>query len=302
MSSFKFLAVVTGGGTGIGAAVAAALASRGAKVIISGRRLAPLRAIADAAVPLGAIVPVQADVSTAEGVDAITAAAAGAGLPVRYVVHNAAVLGPIKPLSTVSRDEWREAFAINVDGPLFLTQALLPLMSGSSDGSSAPRILHVGSGAAHSVIEGWGAYCTTKAALHMVYRVLAKELDKAGVLVGSVKPGVVDTPLQAAIRSGDAAAFPDRPYFVQLKETRDAAAAAAAAAGGAGAAHASAEAAVAGSAGVPPPAGSLDTPENAAAFIAWLLMDMGGEEYVAAEHDIRDKKLHHRWCKADAPA
>lgn len=295
MSAFTFLAVVTGGGTGIGAAVASALAARGAKVLISGRRLEPLRSLADAAAPAGSIVPVQADVSTADGVEAIRAAAAAAGLPVRFLIHNAAILGPIAPLASVSRDEWREAFAINVDGPLFLTQALLPLMTssgvaggGAGDASAAPRILHIGSGAAHSVIEGWGAYCTTKASLHMLYRVLAVELGKAGVLVGSVKPGVVDTPMQAAIRSGDEAAFPDKSYFVGLKEKKEKESADAS------------SAAAAGAAGAPPPAGALDTPANAAAFIAWLLLEMEGGEYVAGEHDIRDKALHHRWCSATA--
>jgi NAD(P)-dependent dehydrogenase (short-subunit alcohol dehydrogenase family) len=278
------LAVVTGGGTGIGAALVRSLVASGLRVVVAGRRIEPLLEVAAGAKD-GAIIAVQADVSTAEGVEAITAAVVAAGAPIQFVVQNAAVIGAIKPLTAVSRAEWKQAFEINVEGPLFLTQALLPHMV------SGGRILHIGSGAAHSPIEGWGAYCTTKAAFHMLYRVLDAELKEKGVRVGSARPGVVDTPMQGVIRSADATAFPSLQYFKSLKEKSDAATAAPAAA-------ASAPDASAVSAPAPPPSGALDRPENVAAFLAWLLRGSGDAEFAAEEWDIRNTAHHSRWGAA----
>jgi NAD(P)-dependent dehydrogenase (short-subunit alcohol dehydrogenase family) len=280
------LAVVTGGGTGIGAALARALVASGLRVVVAGRRMEPLREVAAGAKD-GAIIPVQADVSTAEGVEAITAAVVTAGAPLQFLVQNAAVIGAIKPLTAVSRADWKQAYEINVEGPLFLAQALLPHMA------SGGRILHIGSGAAHSPIEGWGAYCTTKAAFHMLYRMLDAELKARGVRVGSARPGVVDTPMQGVIRSADAAAFPSLSYFQGLKEKSDAAAAAATPAAAGAASDASAA-----SAPAPPPSGALDRPENVAAFLFWLLRGSGDEEFAAEEWDIRNAAHHSRWGAA----
>jgi NAD(P)-dependent dehydrogenase (short-subunit alcohol dehydrogenase family) len=163
---------VTGGGTGIGAALVTALVAGGCQVIAVGRRAEPL---ADVAAKHGAAVTtVQADVAAADGIRRIADAVVAAGGDVSYLVHNAGVLGPIKPLAAVQPDEWRAVMATNVDAPLFLTQALLPYMK------SGARVLHIGSGAASRPIGGWGSYCVSKSALQMVYRVLAQELAPAG--------------------------------------------------------------------------------------------------------------------------
>lgn len=260
------LAVVTGGGTGIGAAISLSLASAGHAVIAVGRRAAPLAEVA-ARAPAGLVTPVPADVGTADGRRAVADAVARTGKRLDFLVQNAGTIGPIAPLGTVAEAEWRATMATNVDGPLFLLQALLPHMGAGS------RVLHVSSGAAHSAIEGWGAYCASKAAFNMMYRVLAAELAPSGIAVGSVRPGVVETDMQAAIRAGD---FPDRSRFVALHERR--------------------RALPDGVASAPPPEGGLDDPRNVGAFVAWLLLDTPAGEFSAAEWDIRAKEHHGRWA------
>ena len=74
-----------------------------------------------------------------------------------------------------------------------MTQALLPNLVENS------RVVHISSGAAHSGIPGWGMYCTSKAALFMLGKLLKDELAQRNIWFGSVRPGIVDTPMQAEI-------------------------------------------------------------------------------------------------------
>eukprot|EP00756_Hemistasia_phaeocysticola_P059909 Hpha_TRINITY_DN3695_c0_g1::TRINITY_DN3695_c0_g1_i2::g.1134::m.1134 len=138
--------------------------------------------------------------------------------------------------------------SINVDAPLFLTQALLPQLEAGGGG----RVLHVSSGAAQNAYPGWGAYCTSKAALNMMYRMLAKELSPRGVHVGSARPGVVATPMQEVVRSASAEAFPALPMFIEMHEK-----------------------------------GQLLPPEDVGMFLEWLLVGTTPEEFQADEWDIR---------------
>lgn len=198
-------AVVTGGGTGIGRALALELARRGLDVLVVGRRHELLDAVCrDGGSRLSAVA---ADVAQESGRAAIRDALEGR--QVCCLVHNAAVLEPIGPLSGVTLEAWRAAQAVNVEAPLFLTQALLGQLRGG-------RVLHVSSGAAHHGYAGWGSYCAAKAALHMLYQVLRDELADAGVAVGSVRPGVVDTPMQALIRQQGEDDFPAIERFREL--------------------------------------------------------------------------------------
>jgi NAD(P)-dependent dehydrogenase (short-subunit alcohol dehydrogenase family) len=126
----------------------------------------------------------------------------------------------------VDRAGFEETLQTNAVAPLFLTQALLPALRAGS------RVLHISSGAAQRPFPSWGAYCASKAALHMLYGVLAAELGASGVAFGSVRPGVVDTPMQDRIREEGAGvpAFTDHARFVALREGMGAPSAAASAA------------------------------------------------------------------------
>lgn len=236
------LAVITGAGSGIGRAMAQRLATEDLSVIAIGRHSAPLEALARN--QPDRIEPTTADVATPEGREQI--AQAVTGRRVRFLLHNAGVLEPVCSLAAVELEQWRYAQAVNVEGPLFLTQRLLPYLTGG-------RILHVSSGAAHHPVAGWGAYCTSKAALYMVYQVLDLELRSRDIAVGSVRPGVVDTPMQAQIRDQDSEQFPDVERFRELKRT-----------------------------------GGLASPETVADFVWQLLTRTSAEEFAAQEWDVQE--------------
>ncbi|PWG65535.1 SDR family NAD(P)-dependent oxidoreductase [Spiribacter halobius] len=236
------LHVVTGAGSGIGRALARALAEAGHAVVAVGRREAPLR---ETAAGLETIRPLPADVASEAGRARIAEAVGGARL--RWLVHNAGVLEPVGPLLEAEPEALRYALAVNVEAPIHLTRALRPALAGGS------RVLHVSSGAAHRPVPGWGAYCLGKAALHMAYQVLREELRPEGIAVGSVRPGVVDTPMQTLIRSQPESAFPAVERFRALKAR-----------------------------------GELEPPERVARFILALLELQDVERFGAAEWDIRE--------------
>lgn len=245
------LAIVTGGGTGLGRAIARGLARSGAHVLITGRREAPL---ADtAAFDPERIGVISADLAEPEE-RARIAAAIPEGRSVRALIHNAGALEPMGPLREADADAWRRAMAINVEAPVFLTQALLPHMVRGS------RVLHISSGAAHKPMAGWGAYCTSKAALYMVYQVYREELWPEGILFGSVRPGVVDTPMQELIRAQSASRFPAVERFIKLKEN-----------------------------------GQLYDPESAADFALWALLETGDRQFTEVEWNIADEEHQQRW-------
>jgi benzil reductase ((S)-benzoin forming) len=243
------LALVTGGGTGLGRALARKLAGRGLDVLVVGRRAAPLQETCEAAPDR--MTSVAADVSSPRGREAVVAAVGER--PVRCLVHNAGVLTPIGPLAEVTEQDWSYALSVNLHGPLFLTQALLPKLPGG-------RVLHMSSGAAHNGYPGWGAYCVSKAALHMLYQVLREELRVRDIAVGSLRPGVVDTPMQGLIREQTPDRFPAVERFVQLHQS-----------------------------------GQLEDPDEVADFTTWLLLDVAADSYAAEEWSFTDEEHRKLW-------
>lgn len=204
------VSIITGAGSGIGRALALKLAASDHQIIAVGRRVEPL---AQLAAQHDLIKACPADVSTPSGRQAIEAALAQRS--VRYLVHNAGVLEPVGPLLEQSADALRQSLAINVEAPLALSARLRASMMPGG------RILHISSGAAHRALPGWGAYCLSKAALHMAYQVIAAELANSDLAIGSLRPGVVDTPMQALIRAQSADDFPAVESFRAMKAQGD---------------------------------------------------------------------------------
>lgn len=184
------IAVITGGGTGIGLALAEALIKRDYSVFVIGRRVEPLKTL-QAAFP-DKVEYLSLDISSKEASTIVTSALAGRKID--FLVHNAAVVKPFNHLMAISRKAWEKMMATNVSGPLFLTQSLLQNLKKGS------RVLHIGSGAAHKVIPGIQAYCVSKAAFYSLYRNLRSDLLEHHVYVGSMLPGVVDTDMQLDVR------------------------------------------------------------------------------------------------------
>ncbi len=201
-------ALVTGGSSGIGAALVAELVARGLRVYSVARSADKLARQAE---QLGsAVVPVVADVSSPTGWQQVAEAVSE---PLDFLVHNAGTLDPVGPVESLSLEGFRRNFSTNTESVLFLTQKLLPVLR-----QPGARILAVSSGAAFRAIPGWAAYCTAKAAMNMVIQVFEAEWSTArGIRSALVRPGVVDTPMQAHIREQEAKHFPLVEQFRALK-------------------------------------------------------------------------------------
>lgn len=195
--------LITGGGSGIGRALAHALASRKKEVLIVGRRE---QALAETASFSPLISYFSADVSTAEGRQAISDYLQKFS-SIEGLVHNAGIIEPIVPLASMDEVSWQKIIATNLNAPLFLTQALMPQLEQG-------RVLHIGSGVAYFPVAGWSGYCVSKAALAMLTR--CWQLEKPNFAVASVMPGIIDTDMQTLIRHAKFMDSQKRDFFEVL--------------------------------------------------------------------------------------
>ena len=171
-------ALVTGGSGGIGKACAAILCELGYDVVLSARRVDPLRAVAD---ELGARY-IAADCSDATGF----AQAISALDTIDLVVHAAGTLG-----GTYARkqtfEQWQAIMSANLDSCFVVTAAVLPRMPAGS------RLVFISSSAAHEPMMARTAYSASKAGMNAFARALALEVDRDGIAVHIVTPGPVET-------------------------------------------------------------------------------------------------------------
>jgi NAD(P)-dependent dehydrogenase (short-subunit alcohol dehydrogenase family) len=183
-------ALVTGGGRGLGAAVAEELAARGAHGGVLARSAAEVRSVA-ARVGGTALV---ADVSDTDRLRSVLQSFGEADV----VVANAGVIWPLGAFAGCDVDEWERSLTINVLGAVRVVHALLPGMLRRGWG----RVVTISSGAARPPgMPSANAYSVGKAALDMFTLSLAREVEGTGVCVNAVRPGVVDTEMQTFMRA-----------------------------------------------------------------------------------------------------
>lgn len=191
------VALITGAGTGIGAAMAAAFAAEGAHVVVCGDREPSLLETAARIREAGGSVETRVcDVADEHAVAAMLDGVAAARGRLDILVNNAFRM-TAEPIATMSTDAWKRSFDVALDAVFFATRRALPLMAAAGGGS----ILNISSTAGHAALHSLAGYSSAKAALEAFTRVAAIEGAAGGVRVNALAPGCIGTP-------GTLAAFP----------------------------------------------------------------------------------------------
>lgn len=190
--------IVTGASRGIGAAAAAALSRAGATVVLTARPSEGLEQTAMAIARAGgAVFSCGCDVSDYKQFAGVLDQAIDRYGRIDALINNAGVIEPIASIADSDPAAWARNVTINLTGAYHAIRAVLPGMLEAGGGT----IVNVSSGAAVRPLEGWSAYCSGKAGLHMLTRSIALETAGRGIRVFGFQPGTTDTDMQVLIRA-----------------------------------------------------------------------------------------------------
>ena len=179
-------APVTGGGNGLGAAIARSLHAAGAEVVVVGRRVEPLRQVC---AELGSHARwYECDVADPASVESLAVALAGTQISI--LVNNAGVPGPVAPLTEIEVADWDQVFDINVRGVFLMCKAFLPAMVERGTGD----VINLASVSGKRPLVRRTPYCASKMAVIGLTSTLAFEVGPAGVNVNTLSPGPVVGP------------------------------------------------------------------------------------------------------------
>lgn len=186
--------MITGASRGIGAAAARAFAAQGARVALLARSAEALAALAADIGPNA--IAIACDVSDRTSMGAAVDKTLQRFGRLDVFVGNAGVIDPIGQLADTDPYAWGALIDVNLKGVFHGMHAVLPVMQKQGRGT----IITISSGAAHGPVEGWSAYCSSKAGAYMLTRVADKEYRQHGVRVLGLSPGTVATDMQREIK------------------------------------------------------------------------------------------------------
>jgi NAD(P)-dependent dehydrogenase (short-subunit alcohol dehydrogenase family) len=201
------VSLVMGASRGIGAATARQLAAEGAAVVLVARSREPLDMLAaEIRSRGGTALPMVRDLSDPDAAASVVSEALANFGRIDHLINNAAVIEPVATLHDASPGAWARAIRTNLGGVFLNCRAVLPVFQKAGRGV----IIHLSSGAAHRPVEGWSAYCVSKASTLMLTLCLAVEEGQI-ISVYALQPGAVDTEILAQVRQAGLSEYSSRP-------------------------------------------------------------------------------------------
>ena len=206
------VAIVTGGGRGLGRSVALAFGKQGAKVVLAARTLEEIDHVAEELRSLKKeAIAVPTDVSNEDQVNHLVKMTLEAFGTIDILVNNAGARGPIGPIHQISLSDWEETLKVNLTGAFLCTKAVLPVLMEKREG----KIINVAT--TLTPRPNLTPYMVAMAGLIHFTKQLSRELKDYNVQVNVIHPGVMDTRMQEEIRKAGVKAI-GTDMFERLKE------------------------------------------------------------------------------------
>ena len=190
-------ALVTGGSRGIGLMIARGLLDAGARVAISSRKADACEEARAELESHGEVIALPMDVSSEAGCQQLAQAVRDQWGTLNILVNNAGATWG-EPLETFPESAWDKVLNLNLKSPFFLTRAVLPMLEQTATQDDPARIINIGSiDGLHVPRMQTYSYATSKAAIHQLTRVLARELGPRHITVNAVAPGPFESKMMA---------------------------------------------------------------------------------------------------------
>lgn len=189
------VAVVTGGGRGLGKAIAVAFAKEGARLVLVSRTIEELNLAAkETGLAERDVLKVSCDISKEKDVERLVLAALAKFGAIDILVNNAGVIGPIGPVNKINAKDWIGTINTNLIGTFLCTQAILPELIKNKRG----KIINI-AGSGEGPLANFSAYASSKSALLRFTEVLAEEVKGDNIDVNAAAPGGIKTQMTAEI-------------------------------------------------------------------------------------------------------
>jgi NAD(P)-dependent dehydrogenase (short-subunit alcohol dehydrogenase family) len=206
------VAIITGGGRGLGRSVALAFGKEGAKVVVAARTQEEIEHVAEELRSLRKdAIAIPADVSSEDQVNQMVRKALEAYGTIDILVNNAGARGPIAPIHEIPLGEWEQTLRVNLTAAFLCTKAVIPVMIKKKEG----KIINVAT--TMTPRPNLTPYMVAKAGLIHLTKQLSRELKGYNIQVNALHPGVMDTQMQEEIRKAGAKAI-GTDMFERLKE------------------------------------------------------------------------------------
>lgn len=211
------IAIVTGGGRGLGRAIALGMAKEGASIVAMSRSEDEINGVVHEIKRSGGEgLPVSGDVSQEGHVSHMMDEIRKHFPSVDILVNNAAIVGPARFLADTDFDTWEKTIGINLHGVFLCCRAVVPIMAEQKSG----KIINISSGLGQMPFPRFCAYAVSKAGVIQLTRSLSEELADYNIQVNAIDPGVMDTSMQQEIRNLGPSALGENLYrhFYEYKK------------------------------------------------------------------------------------